>query len=98
MKEAIAFCLSMMLSGLLGGEVRFGRMKPGKPSAPEGAKTERIPDQPWTVSHRLPPPEDSGSGVADAGKPAPLHSRPGHHLVAANALPPGAQVYLLPKD
>ena len=44
------------------------------------------------------PPKEGGSYGPDAGKPAPLQPRPGHHLVAANALPPSDRTFLFPKD
>ena len=46
----------------------------------------------------MPRDPDGGPYPPDAGRPAPLHPSPGHHLVAAKALPPSDRTHLLPKD
>ncbi len=98
MKEALAFCLSMILGGVLLGELRFGGMRSGRPADSKSAGAMRTADRKSPDPDGPPPPEELGAGGPDAGKPAPLQPRPGHHLAAANALPPGDHVYLLPKD
>ncbi len=53
----------------------------------------------WLFGRSRPsPPEAGGTREPDAGRPAPLRPRPGHHLVAANALPPSDRTHLFPKD
>jgi hypothetical protein len=39
-----------------------------------------------------------GSGMADAGKPAPVRPDPTHHLGAAKDLPPSDKTHSLPHD
>ncbi len=41
---------------------------------------------------------DDGHRPPDAGRAAPLRPSPGHHLVAARALPPSDHTHLLPRD
>ena len=38
------------------------------------------------------------SGMADAGKPAPIRPDPSHHLAAARDLPPSDETHSLPHD
>ena len=43
-------------------------------------------------------PGEDGLRPPDAGRRSPLKPSPRHHLVAANALPPSDETYLLSKD
>jgi hypothetical protein len=44
------------------------------------------------------PPDEGDSLPPGAGRLAPLRPTPGHHLVAARALPPSETTHLLPRD
>ena len=98
MGGSLAFCLSMMLGGILLAETWFGVVRPKDHSALQ-ARAKFVPSAPRKQpdDNRPPPPPEPGANGPDAGKPAPLQPRPGHHLMAANALPPGERVYLLRK-
>ena len=98
MREALAFCVSMMLAGLLLAEARFGGRRSQTPRDTRSVKIVWASDREPSDDQHPPPPDEPGASSPVAGKPAPLQPRPGHHLVAANALPPGDGVYLLPKD
>ena len=98
MREAMTFCAGMMFVGLLIAEVWFGAMRPKMPPSTRHVRNVRLSDRKPSDDDRPPPPEEPGTRAPDAGKPSPLQPRPGHHLVAANALPPDGGVYLLPKD
>ena len=98
MKEGLLICLSMILGAILLGEARFGGVK----SRARVASRQSVTAAPARLQKRSeddrPPPEEPGAGRSENGKPAPLLPRPGHHLVAANALPPSEGVFLLSKD
>ena len=98
MNAAMAFCASLLLAGMLLGEIYFGATRSEKPAAPRDTRMVRTSDRKPSDDPPAPPPDEPGAGSPDAGKPAPLQPRPGHHLVAANSLPPKEDVYLLPKD
>ena len=99
MKDWLIFAVGMMLSALLIGEAWFGVIRPADRSASQ-KRVRFVPtERPDPRDGKGPePPEEPGADYHEKGKPAPLQPRPGHHLVAANALPPDDGVYLLPRD